>query len=340
MRLRILYHDNCFDGLASAAVFARFYRETVNPHSAIEFVGVTHKPRMGVDPAVILDEDAAENAIVDFKYSPHPRVAWWFDHHLSAFLTPEDEAHFQADASGKKFYDPDCKSCTLFIADVLNEKYGFHRSDLDDLVYWANIIDGALYTDAKTAVELDAPALKLMQVIESSRDPHLIQQLLRDMQSKPLAEIVASPYIANALGPLLERHRRSIDIIREHSEYSRNVLFFDVAGYDIEGYNKFIPYYLYPDCRYNVSVLITPQRSKISVGFNPWSPLIREHNIAKICERYGGGGHPVVGAISLRPDELDQARDIARQIAEELRRPGPGATSMLAPPPGFEPPVV
>ena len=98
---------------------------------------------------------------------------------------------------------------------------------------------------------------------------------------------------------------------------------FDVADDGLDAYNKFIPYYLHPECRYNVSVLVTPQRSKISVGFNPWSPLPREHNIAKICERYGGGGHPVVGAISLRPDELEDARRIARDIAEELRRPGP-----------------
>jgi hypothetical protein len=336
MRLRILYHDNCFDGLASAAVFARFYREAVRPGAEIEFVGVTHKPRMGVDPAAILE--GGENAIVDFKYSPSPYVAWWFDHHLSAFLTPEDEAHFQADTSGQKFYDPDSKSCTLFIAEVLKERFGFYHSDLDDLVHWANIIDGALYADARTAVELEAPALKLMQVIEMSRDPRLIQQLLVDMQTKPLAEIVAEPYVADQLAPLVERHLRSIEVIREHSEYRNNVLFFDVAGFDIEGYNKFIPYYLYPDCRYNVSVLVTPQRSKISVGFNPWSPLIREHNIAKICERYGGGGHPVVGAISLGVDELDEARRVAREIAEELRRPGPGATSMLAPPPGFEVP--
>jgi hypothetical protein len=338
MRLRILYHDNCFDGLASAAVFARFYRESVRPDAEIEFVGVTHKPRMGVDPAVILDAPGAENAIVDFKYSPSPHVTWWFDHHLSAFLTPEDEAHFHADATGHKFYDPESKSCTLFIAEVLRERFGFHHPELDDLVYWANVIDGALYPDAKTAVELAAPALKLMQVIEMSRDPALIQRLLVDMQTTALADIVAAPYVAAQLGPLVERHLRSIEIIRDHSEYRNNVLFFDVAGYDIEGYNKFIPYYLYPDCRYNVSVLLTPQRSKISVGFNPWSPLIREHNIAKICERYGGGGHPVVGAISLRTDELDEARRIAREIAEELRRPGPGATSMLAPPPGFEVP--
>ena len=62
----------------------------MRPDAAIEFVGVTHKPRMGVDPAVILDAPGAENAIVDFKYSPSPHVTWWFDHHLSAFLTPED----------------------------------------------------------------------------------------------------------------------------------------------------------------------------------------------------------------------------------------------------------
>ena len=323
MRLRILYHDNCFDGLASAAVFGRFYRESVAPEADVEFVGVTHKPRIGVDPAVILDTDGAENAIVDFKYSPSPRVTWWFDHHESAFLTPEDEAHFRADDSGRKFYDPASKSCTIFIADVLDEKFGFRRPELDDLVHWANVIDGALYPDAKTAVELEPPALKLMQLIEMAREPELIQRLIVDMQTKSLAEIVASDYVAPQLEPLLERHWRSVEIIRERGEYRDNVLFFDVVEFDIEGYNKFIPYYLHPECRYNVSVLVTPQRSKISVGFNPWSPLPREHNIAKICERYGGGGHPVVGAISLRPDELEDARRIARDIAEELRRPGP-----------------
>ena len=29
MRLRVLYHGNCFDGCSSAAVFSRFYRERI-----------------------------------------------------------------------------------------------------------------------------------------------------------------------------------------------------------------------------------------------------------------------------------------------------------------------
>ena len=29
LRTKILFHDNCFDGTASAALFTRFYRQTV-----------------------------------------------------------------------------------------------------------------------------------------------------------------------------------------------------------------------------------------------------------------------------------------------------------------------
>ena len=62
-------------------------------------------------------------------------------------------------------------------------------------------------------------------------------------------------------------------------------------------------------------------KCKISIGYNPWSPIPRKHNIAAICERHGGGGHPVVGAISLAPDQLAKARDIARAVVTELGKP-------------------
>ena len=34
-------------------------------------------------------------------------------------------------------------------------------------------------------------------------------------------------------------------------------------------------------------------------------------NLASICERYGGGGHAKVAAISLPPTELERARGVA-----------------------------
>jgi nanoRNase/pAp phosphatase (c-di-AMP/oligoRNAs hydrolase) len=48
-------------------------------------------------------------------------------------------------------------------------------------------------------------------------------------------------------------------------------------------------------------------------------------NLAKVCERYGGGGHARVGAVSFPPDKADQARAAAAEIVAELRAANPMA---------------
>src|SRR5207244_13419652 len=99
-----------------------------------------------------------------------------FDHHQSAFLSSQDEAHFHADKSGKKFLDPTRKSCTEFIADVARKKFGFDAEPLRDLVHWAHVIDGALYESAAQCVELKEPALQLRQLIEGDTDDTFIDR--------------------------------------------------------------------------------------------------------------------------------------------------------------------
>ena len=94
----------------------------------------------------------------------------------------------------------------------------------------------------------------------------------------------------------------------------------DLLDDGIEGFNKFIPYYLYPEINYSVSLLRSSKRVKVSVGWNPWSTAKREHNLAALCERYGGGGHPVVAAISFEPYAEEKARAAANQIVAELRQ--------------------
>jgi nanoRNase/pAp phosphatase (c-di-AMP/oligoRNAs hydrolase) len=63
-------------------------------------------------------------------------------------------------------------------------------------------------------------------------------------------------------------------------------------------------------------------RTKVSVGTNPWTKrdASRLVNLAAICERYGGGGHARVGAISFPPDREDEARKAVGEIVAELRR--------------------
>src|ERR1044071_2482442 len=202
MKLRILHHDHCFDGFASAAVFSRFYAERMRPEAEIRFTGLSHKPNQKLIEDELFDGD--ENAILDFKYSPSPHLTWWFDHHQSAFLSAADEQHFVTGTWPTKFYDPTYKSCTKFIADTLAEKYGYRQHDLDELIYWADIIDGAQYDSAQTAVELKSPALKLMLVIEASRDRAVMETIIAGMRARALDAIIADPLIHRAFRPLYE----------------------------------------------------------------------------------------------------------------------------------------
>ena len=316
MRMRILYHDHCFDGAASAAFFSRFIEGKFHPGVEFSYTGLAHKASQLFEPGLF---DGDENAIVDFKYSTDPRLTWWFDHHQSAFLTPADAEHFRRDTSGRKMYDPSFRSCTKYIATVAREHFGFEAPDLAELVTWADIVDGAQYADADEAVELRSPATQLTLVIEGSNGSDTVQKIIRKMQHSTLEQIAGDPEIQAIYQPLYERHLRSMTVIREKSTCEGGVVFFDLVDDGIEGYNKFIPYYLFPESTYTVSVSTSSFRTKVSVGSNPWVKEPLKYNLASICERYGGGGHSKVGAISFEIGAVEQARRAAQEIAEELR---------------------
>lgn len=316
MKVRLCYHDRCFDGAASAAIFTRFYRERIHAGAEFALLGMTHLATKPFETDVF---DGDENAVVDFKYSSSPKLTWWFDHHQSAFLTAEDAENFRRDASGKKFYDPAYKSCTKFLATVAQEKFGFDPRPLADLIYWGDVIDGAQYPTAESAVRLTAPATQLAQVIEAAPEAGLSAKLIPLLAEMPLGEIVKSAVVAQHLGPLLARHEKSIEQMRGRSEARGGVIYFDVSDLDLEGHNKFIPYYLHPEAYYSVGVSASKVRTKVSVGTNPWREPPVQANLAAICERYGGGGHERVAAISLPPGDLARARQVAQEIAAELR---------------------
>lgn len=316
MKVRVFFHDKCFDGASSAALFSRFYRERIREDVEFVFTGLLHRAGALFDEAQF---DGDENAIVDFKYCSSPRITWWFDHHESAFLTPEDAAHFEHDQSNQKFYDPAFKSCTSFIALIAEQRFGFNPAPVAELVRWTDIIDGALYKTAREAVEMKAPAMKLTMVIESAKDSDFVPRLIPLLASKPLAEIIAEPFVAELLPPLLQRHEKSVSILQDRIESKDGAIFFDVTDHELEGYNKFVPYYLHPESIYSVGLSKSSFRVKVSVGSNPWAPSPPTVNLARICERYGGGGHARVGAISFDVTQYEAAVRASHEIVAELR---------------------
>jgi hypothetical protein len=327
VKVRVFYHDKCFDGACAASLFARFHRECIRPKTDSDaeytFHGLVHRAGALFDDRDFIGD---ENAIVDFKYSPSPAITWWFDHHLSAFLTPEDHAHFLAGqrypvTRQRKFYDPDSISCTSFLARVAAAQFGFDARPMAELVRWADIVDGALYASPEAAVAMAAPAMKLTMVIESVQDVNFVPRLIPLLTEKSFAEILREPLVADELPALLERHAQALELIRERSRCEQGTIYFDITDHPLEGYNKFIPYYLHPEATYSIGLSRSSFRTKIAVGSNPWTKVKPEQmlNLATICERYGGGGHARVGAISFPREKDDLARAAALEIVAELR---------------------
>jgi len=316
-RVRLCFHDRCFDGTASAAVFYRFYRERFDNNALFGFTGMTHR---AVPPWEDRLFDGDENAIVDFKYSNSPKVTWWFDHHQSAFLNAADSEQFRTHPGPHMFYQPDYKSCTKLIADVTREKFSFDTKPLAELIHWGDIIDGAQYPTPESAVELMEPATQLALVIEAAPENGIPARLIPELAYRPLAEMVKLPIVVKHLGPLLERHRKSIEILRERCEARDGVIFFDVSDLDLEGYNKFIPYLLHRECVYSVSVSASSVRAKVSLGTNPWNQATANQNLASLAEKYGGGGHMRVSAISFDSQDIGRAQQAARELVAMLRR--------------------
>ena len=276
----------------------------------------------GVDPRVL---DGDTNAILDFRFSALPNLTWYFDHHVSAFVTAEDRAAYEravaaGDANGERhmFHDGAYTSATKLIADVGHARFGLPLEPTAELVRWADMIDSASFPTAAMAVERREPELRLMTVIEHFGDDAFLTRAVPMLIERPLAEVARSAEVAKAYEPLGEAHEGFIKQVESHAQTLGKVVLVDLSDQFIEVAGKFVTYALYPTSAYSVLLSRSKTRCKISVGYNPWSKVPRTHNIAAICERHGGGGHPVVGAISLTVERLEEARALTRTIAEEL----------------------
>ncbi len=305
-KIVVATHGHCFDGLASAALFTRLMR-VLRPGEALDFSyhASGYGPGSnGVDPKLLVGD---ENAILDFRFSPSPKLTWYFDHHVSAFPDASDrstyEAHVASRANGDRrmFHDGTYSSCTKLIADLGAAHFGVDPEPTRELVRWADMIDSASFPSAEMAVARTEPVLQLMTVVEHDGNAR-------------------APEVQAAFKPLQESREVFNRLVAERAVEKHGVVVVDLGSEDIEVAGKFVTYALYPRSVYSVLITRSATKCKISIGYNPWSNAPRRHNIAAICERFGGGGHPVVGAISVPASELDRARAIAAEITEELSR--------------------
>jgi len=314
--LKIFFHDACFDGTASAALFAAFYRDVIAKDVAVRPIGMIHKDG---NPFEGVPLDADDHACVDFRFCADTRMRWWFDHHPTAFQPPSLRTVFDTEHLPTWYFDPSSPSCAGLIARKLQTVHGWTPPPhLLEAVAWADTIDAAQFSSAADAVALVNPAQRLAAWLAHGRTGLDTANYIEWLSRGSLAEVAERPDIAQQLRMIQHERKRELDAIQKLGVWSGDVVVFDRMD-DLGARSPgFLGYLLYPTAMYSVSATRNEQSIKISVGVNPWSGKPNRHDIGEMCARHGGGGHAVVGGVTLRPDEVERARTTLAALVREL----------------------
>ena len=317
-------HGYCLDGLCSAAMFTRLLRHVEAGALRFDYAACTYGPgQNGVDPKVLSGD---VNAVLDYRFSIAPQLTWYFDHHVTGFASPAERdtalggAAVAPDGRPQVFWQPTYGSCAKLIADIARDRFGVDMSPLAELIGWADIIDTARFPSAEAATTADEPVLQLAAVIEHHGDGPFLNALVPQLLERPLAEIARSAEVQAQWGPILAARDAFVRRVERAAEVRGPVVLVDLTDAPLEVAAKFVTYARYPQCTYSVMLTRNKQHFKLSVGYNPWSGVPRGHDIAAICRRYDGGGHPAVGACSFPLSAEARAREAARAVTEELAR--------------------
>lgn len=314
--LKIFFHDACFDGTTSAALFAAFYRDVIDRNVDMHAVGMVHKDGNPFDGMAL---DADDHACVDFRFCADPKMRWWFDHHPTAFQPLELRSVFEDKHQPTWFFDPEAPSCAGLIARSLEAGWDWKPpAHLIEAVTWADTIDAARFPSAEAAVALDDPAQRLAAWLAHGRTPIDTARYVDWLSRASLSEVAARPEVAAQLTAVETERAREVDAVKKLGVWVGDVVVFDRFA-DVGARSPgFLGYLLFPKAQYAVTGTRTAQNIKISVGVNPWSGKPRLHDIGDLCARHGGGGHAVVGGVTLRGDELPRAQATLAAIVREL----------------------
>jgi hypothetical protein len=306
--LTIRYHRD-FDGMVSAAILAKILRDRFE--EKVEWRSVNYDQRKDWENF----ERGRRIAIVDFHF--HPRAEYWFDHHPTTFLTPELRAAYEP--SDRWQWDETSPSCPPLILRHAAEHWGFETPErFREMAHWSNMIDAAQFKSIDEALFADDPAMRISRALAASPDADWTDVLVGAMTEETLETVASRDDVERSW----QRAARNRDkALRQFPPTVRSrecgVILYDASSGKIRR-ERFAPFFHHTDARYSVGVIPTRAGFHVTAGQNPWNLPPEEIHIGEVMEGHGGGGHRAVGGANAR--SLDDARRIAGEVAEELRR--------------------
>ncbi len=320
--LRIFFHDACFDGTASAALFAAFYRDVIDRSVVVDPVGMNHRDG---DPFVDASFDADDHACVDFRFSANQRMRWWFDHHATAFQPPQLREIFDGAAPLQRAtwcFDAKAASCTGLLARELERGWSWRPPPfLAEVIRWADIIDAAAFPSAAAAIALDEPAQQVAAWLAHGRQGGETAAYIQQLSRRSISQIAQDTDMRRAITQIVDGRADLRTALLQCAQQTGAVVVFDRLAVPGARSPGFLGYQLFPDAKYSIAATTSDQAIKISVGVNPWTTRQSgaTHNIGELCAALGGGGHAAVGGITLRLDEKLRAQAAITALVDALR---------------------
>ncbi len=183
---------------------------------------------------------------------------------------------------------------------------------------WAELIDTAGFASAEDAVRRDEPVLQLAAVVEQLGDRAFLERAVPMLATREVEEVARDAWVADLYAPIAKLYETLTARVKARSKRRGRVVVTDLSDAPMEISAKFVSYALYPECMYSVTLSRSKQHYKLAIGYNPWCGAERLHNIATLCKRYGGGGHPVVGAATFKLSDEARARAAVEEVARAL----------------------
>ena len=218
-----------------------------------------------------------------------PRCDTWFDHHSTNVPRVPYKGLFRNAPSAAR--------------NVFDYFHGRFRRDYDELVYWADRIDSADFTQDEVLFpqKYDYVLLSMTVSGEHGKEEGYWNQLVRLLRAKDLKQVMADPDVEARCRQVIKDNSEYAHWLRKYTRVEGLVAITDFRsiGHPPSG-NRFLSYCLFPETVVSVRIRFEDRKQQtvvVNIGHSIFNPHCNVH-VGKLLAEFEGGGHR--GAASAR----------------------------------------
>jgi hypothetical protein len=229
----------------------------------------------------------AGDIIANLPYDP--ACGMWFDHHATNRIDQPFEGLFREAPSAAR--------------NALDYFKGRFSRDYSELVYWADRIDSAGFTQNEVLhpEKYDYVLLSITVSGETGREDAYWGLLVRMLREQDIAAVMAHPEVAARCRTVVRQNGEYTEWLRKYTRIEGRVAITDFRSLEQPpAGNRFLSYSLFPEAVVSVRIRYedtTRQTVVVNVGHSIFNPNCSVH-AGRLLAAFGGGGHR--GAASAR----------------------------------------